>query len=209
MSRFFCRDAYALLSQEPAAQDPPVVVLEYQAATFDPPPDDVLVDTVRQVCGAGWFRALANRLNVADLIDDVEQSTFLNVWRARATFDPAYPVVCRVARIGRNALIDAARSRGRRPTCSLYDDEGEQRHDPADHRTPGPVQEALGREMEGRLRAAVAQAPEQIRHILALLDQDMTFEQVAAALGKKKSAVVSAYHRWKVATLVALLGEAA
>jgi len=207
MSRFFCQDAYALLSQEPA-QELPEVVLEYESVTFEPPPEGVLVETVRQVCGAGWFRALANRLNVADLLDDVAQNTFLNVWRARGTFDPAYPVVCRVARIGRNALIDAARGRNRRAAYSLHE-EGEQRHDPADHRTPGPVEEALGREMEERLRAAVAKAPEQIRHTLALLDQDMTFDQVAAALGKSKPAVVSAYHRWKVATLAELLGESA
>src|SRR5262249_4110232 len=148
MSRFFCQDAYALLSQEPAAQEPPVVVLEFESVTFEPPPDGVLVETVRQVCSAGWFRALANHLNAADLLDDVAQSTVRNVWRARGTFEQAYPVVCRVARIGRNALIDAARGRGRRQAFSFYDDEGEQRYDPADHRTPGPVEEALGHEME-------------------------------------------------------------
>jgi RNA polymerase sigma factor (sigma-70 family) len=204
MRRFFCRDVYELLSQEPAA-DLPQVVLTAEEVTYQTPPDEDLIATVRQVCGAGWFRALANRLRVADLIDDVAQTTFLNVWRARETFDPAYPVVCRVARIGRNALIDAARGRGRRPAYSLYDDEGEQQHDPAD-RGFSPADEALGREMAERLAAAVAEAPEQIQRILSLLDQDMTFDEAAAALGKKKSAITSAYHRWKVATLARLLG---
>ena len=203
MRRFFCRDVYELLSQGPAVDLPEVVPSE--EGTHQTPPDEALIAAVRQVCGAGWFRAMANRLRVADLLDDVAQTTFLNVWRARETFDPAYPVVCRVARIGRNALIDAARGRGRRRASSLHDDEGEQRHDPAD-RGFSPADEAVGREMANRLAAAVAEAPEQIRRILALLDQDMTFDEVAAALGKKKSAITSAYHRWKVATLARLLG---
>lgn len=207
MSRFFCQEAYALLSQDPVADaNLPEVVLEYESFTFDPPSSEDLIEAVRNVCGAGWFRALANRLRVADLLDDVAQNTFLNAWRSRHSFDPAFPVVCRVARIGRNALIDAARTRNRRPTFSLHDEDGEQRHDPAD-RAYGPVEEVLGHEMRQRLLAAVAQAPQQVQQILALLDQDLTFEQVAAALGRKKSAVTSAYHRWKVATLADLVGE--
>jgi RNA polymerase sigma factor (sigma-70 family) len=204
MRRFFCRDVYELLSHGPAYL--PEVELPLQEVTYQTPSDEELIEAVKQVCGAGWFRAMANRMRVADLLDDVAQTTFLNVWRARETFDPAYPVVCRVARIGRNALIDAARGRGRRKAQSLHDDEGEQRHDPADHGF-SPAEEALGREMADRLAAAVEEAPEQIQRILSLLDQDMTFEEVAAALGKKKSAVTSAYHRWKVATLARLLGE--
>jgi RNA polymerase sigma factor (sigma-70 family) len=202
MSRFFCQDVHALLSHEPDAPLPEVALDE--EVTYQTPSDEELIAAVRQVCGAGWFRALANRLRVADLLDDVAQTTFLNVWRARETFDPAYPVVCRVARIGRNALIDAARGRGRRSAVSLYADDGEKRYDPAD-RDFGPAEQALGREMAERLAAEVAAAPEQIRRVLALLDRDMTFDEVAAALGKNKSAITSAYHRWKVATLGRLL----
>jgi RNA polymerase sigma factor (sigma-70 family) len=203
MNNYFCRDVCLLLAG-PAPQ--PDFALVSEEATWPAPPDEELIEAVRQVCTAGWFRALANRMNVADLLDDIEQTTFLNVWRARDTFDPAFPVVCRVARIGRNVLIDMARQRSRRRAVSLYDEEGEQRHDPAD-RAAGPVEMAVARETEGRLRSAVATAPEQIKRILALLDQEMTFEQAATVLGRKKSAITSAYHRWKVATLRNVLGE--
>jgi RNA polymerase sigma-70 factor (ECF subfamily) len=200
MSIFPCPALYTCV--QPGPLDPPADPVE-PAAGEAPAPDD-LVAAVGQVFAYGWVRALANRLGLGRDLDDANQTTFLRAWQARDHYNPNYPLIAWVARITRNTLIDMARSRGRRSTLSLFDDEGEQRIDPPT-RLAGPLDNLIAREQEEQLEAILAQAPPLVREILTLKKEGLTFADIARRIGKKQAAVVSVYHRFKVATLERVL----
>jgi RNA polymerase sigma-70 factor (ECF subfamily) len=59
-----------------------------------------------------------HRVNAAQL-DDLMQETFLQIHRARHTYDPAYPVLPWAAAIARHVALMHHRARARRPSATI------------------------------------------------------------------------------------------
>jgi RNA polymerase sigma factor (sigma-70 family) len=97
----------------------------------------VLIGPVR-----GW---LVNMTRDRQRAEDLSQETFLQIHRARHTYDPAYPVMPWVMAIARHVYLMDRRSASRRPRYVAEDDAPEQtvRSDAERHIDGAPIRDAL------------------------------------------------------------------
>jgi len=112
---------------------------------------------------------------------DVLQDTFTHIWRKAATFDPkrSAPFTWAVM-VARNRCIDRLRIRQRivRLAEKVASDA-----DGSEDAHSSSAEEAVEREDAARVRAALAQMPEDQRHALELsFFNDFTHEQIATRL---------------------------
>jgi RNA polymerase sigma-70 factor (ECF subfamily) len=125
-----------------------------------------------------WDRAVA---------DDLMQTTFLRLHRARASYRPERPVIPWVLTIADNVRRDELRRRYRLPpeVDQVEMDQGE-----GEPGSGASLNEAeVGEEAEA-VRAAIARLPESQRAVLHLhCYEELTFEQIAEALGTTPGAV--------------------
>lgn len=156
----------------------------------------------------GYFAALSGDPQLAE---DCAQEVFVRVYRARETYTPDAALATFIFRIARNYWIDVYRSRRVRPEERSLDDPGGEGgvENMAEH-LPGtattPDHQAVQREDEERLRAALERLPEIQRSVLALAGtQGMKYEEVAQVLGIPVGTVKSRVHA-AVANLRRLLG---
>jgi RNA polymerase sigma factor (sigma-70 family) len=136
-----------------------------------------------------------------ELVEEVVQETMVNVWRRADTFDPgkASPSTWIFA-IGRNMRIDILRKE-RRPAPDLSD--------PALAAEPEPLAHELiaRRQDTERLRAAMADLPEDQRLVLAMaFFEDKPHVQIAEALSLPLGTVKSRI-RLAMARLRSSIGE--
>ncbi len=136
-----------------------------------------------------------------ELVEEVVQETMVNVWRRADTFNPgkASPSTWIFA-IGRNMRIDILRKE-RRPAPDLSD--------PALAAEPEPLAHELiaRRQDTERLRAAMADLPEDQRHVLAMAFlEDKSHGQIAEALSLPLGTVKSRI-RLAMARLRSSIGE--
>ena len=112
--------------------------------------------------------------------DDLVQDTLLRTFRKMADFEPqrvgALQAYLRQAVL--NRLRDELRRKGRTPAMVALDDV----QVPAEG---SPLEEAIGREAIDRYESALARLrPEEREAIIARVEMDYTYEELAEALGK-------------------------
>lgn len=150
-----------------------------------------LVPQLRPLFAAA-YRMTGNAHDAEDLV----QETFLRAYRAIDRFRPGSNARAWLLTILQRARTDAFRRRQRRPRTVELPDEGLELPVP-------PPQNALASGYED-LERALAGLPESFRSAVVLRDlQDLSYAEIAAALGVPVGTVMSRIHRGR-----ALLREA-
>ena len=117
--------------------------------------------------------------------DDLLQQAFLNVHRARASFQSVYQLRSWLFGIAANALRDELRRRRRAPLASQEDQGAMDQVAPAD--APLPLE---SEERALAVRAALARLPESQRVVLYLHRyEEMSFVEIAGVLGTTEGAI--------------------
>ena len=140
--------------------------------------------------------ALGYLRNPADALDAV-QEIFVKAYRNASRWDGRAEAGPWLTRIAVNHAIDRyRRERRRRASFSPLDDalpEGDRQAAIPD---PSPERRALGRELGERITAALGALPERQRAVFVLRHyEEMTLEEIAAALDLRLGTVKSTLHR--------------
>jgi RNA polymerase sigma factor (sigma-70 family) len=120
---------------------------------------------------------------------DLAQETFVRAYRLLGSFDQTRPFGPWIARVAVHVAVSAYQRRPA-PTVPLVVTHDSERilPDPA----PGPEQQALAAERSASLRRAIALLPPHYRAVIELRHfQELTYEEIAAALGIPLSGVKS------------------
>jgi RNA polymerase sigma-70 factor (ECF subfamily) len=144
------------------------------------------------------------RLFDAEVVEDVVQTIFLSLHRARHTYRSERPFGPWLHAIARNAVIDHLRARGRRPReVSLEDDGVPEPTAPARE----PVAEGQ-RSLSAELAEALAELPPAQREAVELLHvEGLSVAEAAEQVGVSRGALKGRAHRGYKA-LRARLGKA-
>ncbi|MHC4831558.1 MAG: RNA polymerase sigma factor [Planctomycetota bacterium] len=131
--------------------------------------------------------------------DDLAQEVFLRVYKARGKYRPEARFRAWLLRIATNYVISQARKKKLRYAVSLQalkvDAEGAE-IEIEDERAQAPWERMQAEERQSMLEQAMARIPEQQRIALELNRfQDLSYEDVAEALGLKIPAVKSLLYR--------------
>lgn len=126
---------------------------------------------------------------------DVAQDTVLKLIRSFDRYDGARPLTPWVAAIARNLVVDLVRRRKVRRADSLESLLAEERIEVPDG-ADSPETRAGRRQLRDRLARAVGELPPAFREVVVLRDyQDLSYDEIAAALGIPRGTVMSRLHR--------------
>jgi RNA polymerase sigma-70 factor (ECF subfamily) len=166
------------------------LMVSYQSGHFE------AFDELYALISPGVRRYLTSLARDAVKADDLMQDTFLQLHRARHTFDPAYPLLPWVMAIARHCWLMDRRTASRRPRFS---------HDVALHEPLVRADaEALAERMEVR-RALGQVAPSRRRAVVAHHLWGLSFREIARRTGIAETAAKLRSSRG-VAQLRVLLG---
>lgn len=131
--------------------------------------------------------------NAATAID-LTQETFVKLYQSRARYQPTAPFPTYLFRIAANLAHNHARWRQRHPTVSM---DNEDEHVPENVETqPGPDEQMEHSEQMQRVEAALAALPTDLREAMLLFTyQDMSYAEIAAAVGCSSKAVETRIYR--------------
>lgn len=156
---------------------------------------NALMDRHAQAIFCFLMRLLGNEDDASDLA----QETFVRVYRARESYDPARKFTTWLYSIAANLARNHLRWRARHPAVSMdgtKDEGGQGLKDtlPAEGATPGEA--VVSEELVQTVRAAVQQLPENLREVVVLCEwQDCSMAEAAAILGTTVKAVESRLYR--------------
>ena len=136
------------------------------------------------------LRMTANHEDAADLT----QEAFLKVWRGVGNYKFESSFSTWIFRLTSNVCIDFLRSKKRRPTISLTQEE--EQDGAAELEVPDaaplPEEQLLQRERQREIAAAMTQLDEEFRMILTLrVLEDLSYEQIAEVMDLKVGTVKS------------------
>ncbi len=141
-----------------------------------------------------------------DVADDVVQEAFLRAWQSLASFDLARPFGPWIARISANLAINHVRS----PVAREEELPDGHRETPA--AGSGPLDVVLEGEAQRVLEEALRSLPDEQRAVFVLrVSEDLSYREIAEALGLQVGTVMSRLHRAREKLAAALgpyLGEA-
>jgi RNA polymerase sigma-70 factor (ECF subfamily) len=144
---------------------------------------------------------LATRtLRDATEAEDLAQTVFVQVWKARARYQASAKFSTWLFTIARNFCLNELRRRGRHPAEPLDaphpEHEGELLHQPPDLQTAAPPAALLHGELEDKIEEALMALPENQRTAILLCRQDeLSYEEIAEVLGCSLSATKSLIFR--------------
>jgi RNA polymerase sigma-70 factor (ECF subfamily) len=137
--------------------------------------------------------------------EDAAQEAFLRAYSQLHRYDPGRPFKTWLFAIASHHCID--RLRKRRVTWLGIDDEPLLTHPALLEPRPGPEQMAVRREQEAVVQGALARlAPQDRSAIVMRYWYDMSYEEIAGAMGSTASAVKSRLHRARVCLAAVLRG---
>jgi RNA polymerase sigma factor (sigma-70 family) len=143
--------------------------------------EDVVREHQDSVYGAA-LRILGDR----DAALDAANQTFMKAYRSIGSYDPTRPIRHWLLRIAVNEAITIGRARTRERARRAP--EAAAAELPA--RSAGPEREALDRESNDGIRAAVAALPDLYREVVVLrYFNELSVDEVAAVLGRSSSTV--------------------
>ncbi len=135
------------------------------------------------------FRFVRNTAEAEDIVQDV----FIKVWKQLHRFQPGTGLRPWLFRIARNTAIDHLRKKKSIPLSFFEHDGNEAVFVDADNDV---VEQSIAREEKAVLVAAVEELPLHYREILLLrAEEQLTFEEISATVGKPLNTVKSLYRR--------------
>ena len=139
---------------------------------------------------------------------DLTQETFVKLYQSRSRYRPAAPFPTYLFRIASNLARNHARWRQRHPTVSM---DNEDEHVPESMETQASPDEQLQRsEQLQRVEAALAALPSDLREAMLLFTyEDMSYADIAAAVGCSSKAVETRIYRARQILRAALGGSQA
>jgi RNA polymerase sigma-70 factor (ECF subfamily) len=141
------------------------------------------------------YRIALAYLRSPDDAMDVVQETFVKAFRSAARWDPASEVAPWLTRIAVNQSIDTYR-RGRRRMQMLAPLPETDRSPEIEAADASPERRAIGREAAEKLDRALVALPETQRAVFVMRHYDeMSLEEIAAALDLRLGTVKSSLHR--------------
>ena len=149
------------------------LMVSYQAGSLD------AFDQLYALVAPAIRGFLRRRLQDADAVRDLEQETFLQLHRARHTYDPGYPALPWIMAIARHVWLMHERTRRRRPQATIDVETNE----------PSVRADAGAYADRADVRAALATLPAEKRrpviwhHVIGL-----SFREIAARLGIREDA---------------------
>jgi len=164
----------------------------------------------------GVYAFLRRFLNDRDLVDDVFQETFLQLYASRDTFDLSKPLRPWLFTIAANKAKDALRRRQRIDSTnlgSMFDTEEHSLDDvlnTLDHDDHRPYDDLIQDETAAQVKRIIARMPAKLREILLLAYfQKFSYGEISGILGIPVGTVKSRLHTavgrfaedWKAVTL--------
>jgi len=147
------------------------------------------------------YAFLRRYLQDRDLVDDVFQDTFLQLYVSRDTFDQSRPLRPWLFTIAANKAKDALRRRQRIDATnlgSLFDDEEHSLDDvlnTLDHDESRPYDDLMKEETAAAVKRIIARMPAKLREILLLAYfQKFSYAEIAGMLGIPVGTVKSRLH---------------
>jgi RNA polymerase sigma-70 factor (ECF subfamily) len=147
------------------------------------------------------YAFLRNFLNQQDLIEDVFQETFIQLYASRDSFDPSRPLRPWLFTIAANKAKDALRKQHRTaaiPIGAIADSQEMSFDDVLDALTSDetmPYDELEGNEASSQVRQVIADMPENLREILILAYfNKFSYKQMAEILSIPIGTVKSRLH---------------
>ena len=123
--------------------------------------------------------------------EDLVQETLLRAWRSLDTFDGEHPRAWLLT-ILRNTEIN----RHRRQRPRLLDDPDDTRERHLHLAAPSAEQVVLDRAFDAVVEAALLELPDQMKHVVLLVDvHQLSYAEAAATLGIPEGTVTSRLHR--------------
>ena len=156
-----------------------------------------LVEKYKQPVMNFVFRSLRDEAEA----EDVAQNVFLQVYKSRARYERTAKFSTWLFTIARNLCLNEIRRRSRHPTESLeavspYAEDDQPSRQFEDKKNFSPDDDALHRELERKIEAALAELPENQRTAIILYQrQEMSYEEIAEVLDCSLSATKSIIHR--------------
>jgi len=149
----------------------------------------------------GLYAFLRHFINRQDLIEDVFQETFLQLFTSRESFDPGRPLRPWLFTIAANKAKDALRKQQRAPTATIgtFADAQEMSFDDVlDSLTSDstkPYEKLEDGEVASQVRQVIADMPENLREILILAYfNQFSYKQMADVLSIPIGTVKSRLH---------------
>ena len=135
-----------------------------------------------------------------DEAEDLAQTTFVQLWKTAARYQPTARFSTFLFTIARNLCLNEIRRRVRHPADSLDEPRPEDEDHPLrqieDRRQPGADAEATRSELFRLVDEALAALPEKQRTALILCrDGELSYEEIASVLGTSLQATKSLIHR--------------
>lgn len=137
-------------------------------------------------------------LRSAEDAEDVTQETFVRMFRALDRYDPRRPFTTWLFTIAARLSIDAIRRRRHRPVSLVTRDAESDEERALDVEDPGPGPEELAArgEEERRTRDVIDSLPPHYRIVVMMRhQQDLSYEEIAEALGVPLGTVKARIHR--------------
>jgi RNA polymerase sigma-70 factor (ECF subfamily) len=149
----------------------------------------------------GVYAFLRRFLNRRDLVDDVFQETFMQLYVSRDSFDPSKPLRPWLFTIAANKAKDALRRTQRIDATnlgSMFDGEEYSMDDvlnALDHDERLPYDDLIREETAAAVKRIIARMPARLREILALAYfQKLPYAEIAGILGIPVGTVKSRLH---------------
>ena len=142
--------------------------------------------------------------------EDVTQETFVRVFRSLDRYDPARPFAAWIFTIAARLCIDHLRRRRHRPISLVQRDHESDEERTIDVEDPGPGPEILAEQEEGERRTGelIDSLPPHYRIVVMMRhQQDLSYEEIAVALGLPLGTVKARIHRARALLKKAIEGE--
>jgi RNA polymerase sigma-70 factor (ECF subfamily) len=128
--------------------------------------------------------------------EDIAQQVFVRVWKNVKRYEPRAKFTTWLLKITRNLVFNELRRRSRHPAVPLQSETDEEERPLKDERAVAPDASLLDHELQGAIDAAIARLPESQRMAVILRRyEELSYEEIAEALGQSVSAVKSLLFR--------------
>ena len=128
--------------------------------------------------------------------EDIAQQVFVRVWKNLKRYEPRAKFTTWLLKITRNLVFNELRRRSRHPAVPLQSETDEEERPLKDENAVSPDATLLEHELQEAVDAAIAQLPETQRMAVILRRyEELSYEEIAEALGQSVSAVKSLLFR--------------
>ena len=128
--------------------------------------------------------------------EDIAQQVFVRVWKNAKRYEPRAKFTTWLLKITRNLVFNELRRRSRHPQVPLQSESEEEERPLKDEHAVAPDASLLEHELQEAVDAAIAELPETQRMAVILRRyEELSYEEIAEALGQSVSAVKSLLFR--------------